>query len=345
MYGRLLDCRYRRAISVTRRPLACDRPRALFIWMSTSLARLGLLLALAAPLAAQTVKRPLRSDDIYRLRDVRDPQRSPDGKWVAYTVSTVDTARDRNSSDIWLVSWSGGDEKQITNTPESESSPRWSPDGKWLSFLSSRQGGDGAQLWLVNPAGGEAERVTKVSGGISDYAWSPDSKRLVFVVSDTAATPPKSGTKPPVVIDRYHFKSDPGGYLVSGHDHLALFDLDARTLSPLTSGDFDDSDPAWSPRRRAHRVREQARLGRSRSQRERRYLRHRCEGWCGAQATHLVRGRRRRPDSLEPRRIAHRLSNGHWREGLLLPHVEARGHAEHGRRADNSLGGARPPGH
>jgi len=207
----------------------------------------ALLLALAAPLAAQSAKRPLRSDDVYRLRDVHDPQRSPDGKWVAYAVSSVDTARDRNTSDIWLVSWSGDQQMQITNTPESESSPRWSPDGKWLSFLSSRQGGDGAQLWLVNPTGGEPERVTKVPGGIGDYAWAPDSRRLVFVVSDTEPAPSKSGTKPPIVIDRYHFKSDPGGYLASSHDHLALFDLDARRLDALTSGNFDDSDPAWSP--------------------------------------------------------------------------------------------------
>ena len=208
---------------------------------------LALAAPLAAPLAAQSAKRPLRSDDVYRLRDVHDPQRSPDGKWVAYAVSSVDTARDRNTSDIWLVSWSGDQQTQITNTPESESSPRWSPDGKWLSFLSSRQGGDGAQLWLVNPTGGEPERVTKVPGGIGDYAWAPDSRRLVFVVSDTEPAPSKSGTKPPIVIDRYHFKSDPGGYLASSHDHLALFDLDARRLDALTSGNFDDSDPAWSP--------------------------------------------------------------------------------------------------
>lgn len=202
---------------------------------------------LSAPLAAQSAKRSLRSNDIYSLRDVRDPQRSPDGKWVAYTVSSVDTMHDRNSSDIWTVSWDGTQQVQITNTPESESSPRWSPDGKWLSFLSSRNGGDGAQLWLVNPLGGEPTRVSAVPGGIDDYAWSPDSKRLVFVVSDTSASEPKSGTKPPIVIDRYHFKSDPDGYLLTTHDHLALFDLDARRLEVLTSGNFDDSDPAWSP--------------------------------------------------------------------------------------------------
>jgi dipeptidyl aminopeptidase/acylaminoacyl peptidase len=204
-----------------------------------------LLAALALP--AQSAKRPLRSDDIYRLRDVHDPQRSPDGKWVAYTVSSVDTAGDRNTSDIWMVSWDGAQQRQLTHTPESESSPRWSPDGKWLSFLSSRDGGDGPQLWLFDRSGGEARRVSDAAGGIEDYAWSPDSKRLVFVISDAGETESTSDTKKPLVIDRLHFKSDPGGYVLDGHDHLALFDLASHKLEALTSGAHDETDPVWSP--------------------------------------------------------------------------------------------------
>jgi dipeptidyl aminopeptidase/acylaminoacyl peptidase len=214
---------------------------------SYSRTRLLALLLLSAPLAAQTEKRVIRSDDIYRLRDVHDPQRSPDGKWVAYAVTSVDTARDRNSSDIWMVSWDGTQQVQLTNTPESESSPAWSPDGKWLSFLSSRQGGDGSQLWLFNRLGGEPVRVTDVPDGIDDYQWSPDSKRLVFVVSDPDTAAAKGNTKKPIVIDRLHFKSDPGGYLLASHEHLALFDLASRTVTSLTSGTSDETDPVWSP--------------------------------------------------------------------------------------------------
>ena len=126
--------------------------------------RIPFLLLAALALPAQSAKRPLRSADIYRVRDVQDPQRSPDGKWVAYTVSSVDTSLDRNASDIWMVSWDGTLQRQLTETTESESSPRWSPDGKWLSFLSSRDGGDGPQLWLLDRRGGEARRVSNVSG-------------------------------------------------------------------------------------------------------------------------------------------------------------------------------------
>jgi dipeptidyl aminopeptidase/acylaminoacyl peptidase len=205
------------------------------------------LLLVALTLPAQSAKRPLRSEDIYRVRDVHDPQRSPDGKWVVYTVTSVDTARDRNTSDIWMVSWDGAEQRQLTNTPESESSPRWSPDGKWLSFLSSRDGGDGSQLWLFDRTGGEARRVSEVPGGIDDYAWSPDSRHLVFVVSDRDTAKAKGNTRRPVVIDRLHFKSDPGGYVLDTHEHLALFDLETRKLEALTSGSNDETDPVWSP--------------------------------------------------------------------------------------------------
>ena len=146
-----------------------------------------------------------------------------------------------------MVSWDGKQQRQLTHTAESESSPQWSPDGKWLSFLSSRDGSDGPQLWLLDRNGGEARRVSDVANGIEDYAWSPDSKRLVFVVSDAHDSTRAGHTKPPIVIDRLHFKSDPGGYVLDDHDHLALFDLGTRTLEALTSGAHDETDPVWSP--------------------------------------------------------------------------------------------------
>src|SRR3954470_6463552 len=100
---------------------------------------LALALSLAAPLAAQS-KRPLKVDDLFNLKEVRDPQRSPDGKWVAYTVARAIKDTDKNDTDVWMVSWDGQQQVQLTSTPEGESSPRWSPDGKFLSFVSSRQG-------------------------------------------------------------------------------------------------------------------------------------------------------------------------------------------------------------
>src|SRR5260370_42583312 len=101
-----------------------------------------LLVALiaATTLIAQTAKRPLKLDDLARFRNVNDPQISPDGQWIAYTVSTTDVKEDKSNGHIWLVGFDGKNDRQITFSNDSESSPRWSPDGKYLSFTSSRPG-------------------------------------------------------------------------------------------------------------------------------------------------------------------------------------------------------------
>ncbi len=204
-------------------------------------------------------KRPLSLDDLAKQRTVRDPQVSPDGKWIAYAVGTIDAEKDKRDSDLWMVSWDGAETIRLTSTPESgEQTPRWSPDGRYLAFLASR--GDeaekkkGSQVWLLDRRGGEAQQLTDIKGGVSDYAWSPDGKRLVLVVDDfdpNSDPEKKEGwkrkTAPPIVIDRYHFKQDRDGYLTALHSHLSLFDVAAKKVETLTTGNCDEKSPSWSP--------------------------------------------------------------------------------------------------
>src|SRR5574341_569146 len=143
------------------------------------------ILALTTALVAQTAKRPLKLDDLPRLREVRDPQLSPDGQWVAYVVSAIDVKEDKSVSHIWMVSYDGKTNRQMTAGDEGESAPRWSPDGKYLSFTSSRKGtAKGNQVWLLDRSGGEAFQLTDVKGRLQRYEWSQASKRLALVVGD-----------------------------------------------------------------------------------------------------------------------------------------------------------------
>src|SRR5262249_45408840 len=111
---------------------------------------LSAVVSTAPSLLAQGAKRPLRVGDLYRVRNVGAPELSPDGQWVAYTVTTLDSAKDKSNTDVWMASWDGTQVIQLTSSPDAETTPRWSPDGKYLSFLSSREGGKGSQLWLLD---------------------------------------------------------------------------------------------------------------------------------------------------------------------------------------------------
>jgi dipeptidyl aminopeptidase/acylaminoacyl peptidase len=217
-----------------------------------------LAIAVPASIQAQAARRAITLDDHSRIVSVGDPQRSPDGQWVAYTVSTIDAEKDRRNTDVWMIKWDGSEQLQLTSSPDGESSPRWSPDNKYLAFVASRGTDEekkkGGQIWLLNRAGGEAQRVSDVKGGVSDIQWSPDSTRIAFTHDDEdpADEPEKMDgwkrkTAPPIVIDRYHFKQDRAGYLGHQYTHIGVFDIATKTAKMITKGNTDDTTPSWSP--------------------------------------------------------------------------------------------------
>jgi len=153
--------------------------------MKAALARCGVAVALflagALNVCAQdSAKHPISFDDLIKLHRISEPQVSPNGKWVAYTVSTPDMEANRGASNIWVVPTSGGTAMQLTQSGH-DSSPVWSPDGKTLAFLSTRSGD--SQVYLLSMEGGESHALTKISTGADIVKWSPDGKTIAFTSS------------------------------------------------------------------------------------------------------------------------------------------------------------------
>jgi dipeptidyl aminopeptidase/acylaminoacyl peptidase len=223
----------------------------------------SLAFAIIAPVMAQTAAspHPMMLNDVFGVKDVGDPQVSPDGKWVLYTVSATDLKKDHRTTDLWMVSWDGKQDIQLTyDYDEPVSSPEWSSDGKYISFLSDRKGKvEGTQVWALSRRGGEARQLTDVpkkQGEIKDYRWSPDGQRLLLSVHTGATVSANAFNDakekkylPPIVITRYHFKQDIIGYLTAkSHTFLYLYDVAASTTKKLTAGEeYDESDGMWSP--------------------------------------------------------------------------------------------------
>ena len=129
--------------------------------------------------ALSQTKRPLQLEDMFNIQRVSEPQLSPDGKTVAYVVGVVDKAANKTNTDIWLVPSSGGEAKQLTNSPKHDRHPRWSPDGTQILFESNRDGS--VQMYVLNVATGETKQLTTISTEASGAIWSPDGKKIGFV--------------------------------------------------------------------------------------------------------------------------------------------------------------------
>ena len=139
-----------------------------------------LAVTVAGPAAAQG-RRPIDADRFLELPQVGDPQLSPDGRAVAYTVTTPSLQENRNVSRVWLVGTDGAPARQLTTAPGNERAPRWSPDGQRLAFISPRE--EGQQVWQVRADGGAPVRITDIPTGVSDYVWARDGRAL-YVVTD-----------------------------------------------------------------------------------------------------------------------------------------------------------------
>lgn len=172
---------------------------------------------------------------------------SPDGKWVAYTVSTPLTEGEKSEflTHIWVASADGTVNYQFTFGEKSCTNPQFSPDGKYLSFTSARGGSDTKnQIWLMKLTGGEAEQLTKAKAGVNFYAWSPDSKHIAYTMNDPETDQEEKDKKEKrdmTVVD---------GIYKYAHLYTMMLEKNEKGTRPtkrLTADNFHITSFDWSP--------------------------------------------------------------------------------------------------
>ncbi|MDQ3133926.1 MAG: S9 family peptidase [Acidobacteriota bacterium] len=214
--------------------------------MKRSFSLLGcalLLLAIGNAVAQPSSRQPLTIDDLLKVRRVGDPQLSPDGKLIAYTISDPDKAANRSRTQIYLISVDGGEPKQLTNGQSSASTPRWSPDGQRIAFVT------GGQLNVMDATGGGVKKITTISTSAGDPVWSPDGKMIAFVsdiypdCADDACNQKRDaaleeGKVKAKTIDRLlyrHWNTWKDGK----RTHVFIVSADGGTARDLTPGNYD----------------------------------------------------------------------------------------------------------
>ncbi len=144
-----------------------------------SAAVFALAAALSAPAMAQTGDRPLRIEQLLTLDRVADPQISPDGRWVAHSLTATDLEADDRRTDVWLVPAGSGRPRRVSDDSLGGRGARWSPDGSTLAFVTTR--GGTPQVHLYGVATRRTRRLTDLATGVDGVVWSPTGTHLAFV--------------------------------------------------------------------------------------------------------------------------------------------------------------------
>jgi len=198
---------------------------------------------------AKSKKRGVQPQDFYLLRTVSDPQVSPDGRLVAYVLTSADRDADEMQTSVYVAPLDGRSAARRFTQGKKDHSPRWSPDGRRLAFVSDR--GEKNQLFVAPLDGGEPRQITKAKFGCGSPAWSPDGKLVAYSARTGDWKDPKeragSDKAAPRVLRDLRYKLDGIGFFDERRVHIFTVDIESGEEQQITHGDWNDDHAAWSP--------------------------------------------------------------------------------------------------
>jgi dipeptidyl aminopeptidase/acylaminoacyl peptidase len=180
-------------------------------------------------------------EDVIALNRAGDARISPEGRRVAFVLTSWDRQNDRFNSDIWLAYDTREPAIKLTSHPKRDDHPRWAPDARRIAFLSERtaeatpsspSSSADAQIYLLNIQGGEPTQLTSHKTSIQNFEWSPDGRFLAFIAEEPREKPK---TKPPVVVDEEY-----------RYSQLWIVEVATQEIRQLTKGSQHITSFSWS---------------------------------------------------------------------------------------------------
>lgn len=192
-------------------------------------------------------KRAMTVEDLWAMKRIGSIELSPDGKWLAFSVTEYDMEKNSGNSDIYLMPAEGGEPRRLTSRPGTDTAPKWKPDGSGIGFISTRNGS--AQIYFLSLAGGEAEQLTDFPVDVEDFVWSPQGDRIAFSANvyakasslEESAEMDKKKADSKVkarVIDHLLFRSW-NRWTEGKRTHVFVCDTNGENFIDLTPGEYD----------------------------------------------------------------------------------------------------------